>query len=143
MKKGLRTAWPTVCIGVGVGAAACAALQPQGEVPAIPILEVALHAEKYKDQVIRTCGPIYQQRFQSTPKVWELIQPAAVGYHPATVLVIRRPAPQPTTEGRCVTGRVAALNGSLRKPELEVFSSAPLSEPWYIHEQCPANAARH
>ncbi len=141
----MRTRFSTSCVMtacVGLGGAACAALQPQSAPTTLPILEVASRAEKYKNQVIRTCAPMYQQRFQSTPEVWELVQPE--GRHPETVLVIpcRSTVPLPTTEGKCVTGRIAALDGSLRKPEIEVFSSSPLSEPWYIHELGPAAAPR-
>ena len=41
---------------------------------------------------------------------------------------------------RCVTGRVAARDGSITLPEpgVIVVTSAPSSDPWYIHERCPA-----
>ena len=117
-------------------AAACAALQRDAAVPTLSLLEVASSAETYKGRTIRTCGPKYQQRLPGSSDVWELVQPQAVGYHPASVLVIpcRHRTPRRTAAGKCVTGRVAALDASLREPDIKVFSSAPQSQSSLLRE---------
>lgn len=135
-----RTFIPCLALGAGA-AAACASLAPADNVPTLSTLVAAMNAEKYRGRVIRTCAPIYEQYFKSSPDVWGLTQPAATAHHPATILVIPCPGsrPVPTQAGKCITGRVAARNGTLVPPQhgARGFSSSPISSPWYLHEQCP------
>lgn len=126
----------------GAGAvAACAALEARKETRTLPILELATAAEKYRGEVVRTCGPEYKPYLKDTDDIWAVMKPAAIGYHTAYVLVVPCPGstPKPTSKGRCITGKVARLDGSLTvpAPQLIVVRSAPMSEPWYVHEQCP------
>lgn len=125
----------------GAGAAAgCVALEAGKAAPTLPILEVAARAEKYRGEVVRTCGPEYKPYLKDPDDIWALMKPAAIGYHPAYVLVVPCPGSTPisTNKGRCITGKVARLDGSLTVPAPQpiVVRSAPISEPWYVHEQC-------
>lgn len=106
-------------------------------------LEVARNAERYLGQVIRTCGRFYNPFFEA-PRRWALEEPTPAGNHVSTVLVVPCPSskPEPTREGKCITGRMAALDGSLRQPKsaITVINLHSSSQPWYLHEQCPAAA---
>ncbi len=130
---------------VGLGAAACAALQSQSAGPTVPHFEIARNAERYLGQVIRTCASVYEPYVPSSTR-WALIEPPPARRHEGTVMVIpcRSSPPERTRAGKCITGRVAALDGSLRKPtsEITVIHTRPNSDPWHIHEQCPADAPR-
>lgn len=125
----------------GAGIAGCAGLQATDAVRTVPHFDVAKNAENYLGRVIRTCAPIYKP-FLDT---WALVAPTPAGNHDAIVLVVPCPSSklEATREGKCVAGRVAALNGSLRQPKSDItaINLHPSSRPWYIHEQCPAAAA--
>lgn len=131
------------CVGTA-GSAACAALSPEHEISHLPLVQFIRNPDEYVGRTVRVCAPDYKEVYKSSGE-WALGGPDPAGHHYSRVLVIpcRSSKPEPTAAGKCITGRVAAFDGSLRRPKSDItaINLPPSSRPWYIHEQCPAAAA--
>lgn len=129
---------------ISAGAAACASLNLAAAPAEVDHFQLARDAADYRGRIVRTCGKIYRPRFKDSDEVWALTKPIPTGHHATIVSVVPCPTirPVPSSGGKCLTGRIATFDGSLvlpKSPVVEVVSSSPISNPWYLHEQCPAS----
>jgi hypothetical protein len=128
------------CAGA-LGSAACAVTTRQTAVPTIPLLQTVNEAERLQGQVIRTCGTHFRRAFQNS-RIWELVTPKAVGWHPARIQVLPCGSNDPVPDSQnCITGQIARFDGSSRKriPSDPIIVADPGNNPeWFLHAQCPS-----
>jgi hypothetical protein len=94
--------------------------------------------ERHRGQIVRVCGRPAQ--FDGRPAIEHIRRPGETFFHgPPTVLLVPcgGAAPRLDRDG-CITGRVAALDGSMNPPPRTLHDDRPVSPDWFLHLQCPA-----
>lgn len=94
--------------------------------------------ERYPGQTVRVCGRLTQN--EGRHAVEYVPRPGEVFFHGPPVVLLAPcagRAPRLDRNG-CLTGRVAAIDGSMRPPPQNLHDDSPVSRDWFLHVRCPA-----
>lgn len=106
------------------------------EVPTLAGNEFGYDIQQYRGRTVRVCGRAAQHvsRFavEYIPKAGDTF---FHGY-PA-VLVVPCDGEEPRLDrDNCLTGRVAAADGSMNPPARNIHDDRPVDRDWFVHAQC-------
>ena len=108
------------------------------EIPTLAVENHEFNLRRYVGQNVRVCGRVVREGPHWG--VARIPPPEEFYFHgPPTVLVIACGAAPPSLDrAGCITGRVAAEDGSLRlAPRRNVQSDdSPIDRDWFLHPQC-------
>lgn len=96
--------------------------------------------ERHKGQSVRVCGRLTER--ESRWAVEYVPRQGDVFFHgnPAVLIAgCAGAAPRLDRDG-CLTGRIAAVDGSLSPPPRRLHDDMPIDRDWFLHPQCPARS---
>ncbi|HEY0012850.1 MAG TPA: hypothetical protein VGB79_08365 [Allosphingosinicella sp.] len=121
-----------------------AACQTQGGArsPDLPTLsgdKYGYDIEQYRGRTVRVCGRLAQREsgwgVEYIPRQGDFF--FFHGYPAVLVAGCAGAAPRLDPDG-CLTGRIAAADGSLSPPPRNEWDDMPVNRDWFLHAQCSA-----
>jgi hypothetical protein len=96
--------------------------------------------ERYSGRTVRVCGRLSQ--YEGRHAVEYVPRPGETFFHGPPVVLLApcaSGAPRLDRDG-CLTGRIAAIDGSMTPPPQNVHDDSPVSRDWFLHVGCPRAA---
>ena len=131
---------PSLVTAAALAAAACQSLErtSPAELPTLTGNQYGYGIERYQGRTVRVCGRLTEREsrwaVEYVPRQGDFF---FHGYPAVLVAGCAGAAPRLDRDG-CLTGRIAAADGSLVLPSRVEWDDMPVSRDWFLHAQCSA-----